>query len=414
MSDPPLAQILGEAQMKAVHAALKPHLRAAGVRAIEDRIGKRGRFFENVRQRGTLRLRDFLATCAALEVDPVDLVKAALDGEITPEIRPPRIVVAAWKRLGDDGPGLGEERMAALGAAVQAEPRQTRTVLVRELPEASRKELPLLLGLYASAFRVESDLARADLVLRQAREIARTLDSRDAEPDLLIRMAYVALEREQLPLALRWAQESTLASARLRDAEGQGRGFLTIGMLRYYARTYREAICEASAALAHLDDPLQRLASHQLVAFCHAELGEDEESRRQAGQARALAKDAPGWVDGKLSWLEARLGKGADRLDGLQRAQAMFFPIRPADCALVTIELIECALALGDQALAEREAMGLCALVERSPSPQIEKAIVRLFRHQCALTRALVSKIRRSLERGQSMRLAALVSAEPL
>ncbi len=411
MSDPPLAQILGEAQTRAVHEALKPHLRAAGVVAVEARIGKSVRFFENVRQRGTLRVRDLLATCVVLDLDPVELVRSALDDRAAPDVRPPRIVTAAWKRIRDDAPGLGEERMAELEAAVQAEPRKTRSVLTRALPDASREELPRLLGFCASAYRVESDLARAELVLRQAREIARALGLREAEPDLLIRMAYLALEQERLPDALRWAQEGTLGHARLGDIEGQGRGFRTIGMVRYYMGEYREAIYEVQAALAQLTDPVRRLASHQLAGFCYAEMGAVDKALREVAEARALSADAPRWMLGKLTWLDARLECVPTRLDLLQRAKEDLRPSRPADCALLTIELIEEALEAGHQALAEQEVTGLCALLERNLSPQIEKAIARLVRSRATLTRPLVARIRRSTEKGQSRRLATLVSS---
>ncbi len=412
MSDQPLAQILGEAQTRAVHEALKPHLRAAGVSLVEERIGKPRRFFENVRHRGTMRLQDYLATCVALDLDPVELAKKALSGRTAPDVRPPRIVTATWKRLRDDGPGLGEERMAELDAAVQAEPRKTRSALTRELADASQEELPRLLGLFASAFRVESDLPRAELVLRQAIEIARTLELREAEPDLLIRMAYVALERERLPDALRWAQEGTLGYARFLDAEGQGRGFLTMGMLRYYAKQYHEAIYESAAALGHLTTPHLRLASHQLAAFCSAELGDNESARRELFFARALASDAPDWMLGKLTWIESRLEDGVRRLDGLRAAKEALALSRPADCALVTIELIEQALSMKNQGLAKHETTSLCALVESNSSPRIEKAIVHLIRHQSSLTEDLVKAIRRSLDRGQSQRLAALIAAD--
>ncbi len=412
MSDQLVAQILGEAQTRAVHEALKPHLRAAGVGLVEERIGKPRRFFENVRHRGTLRLKDFLATCATLELDPVELVKAALDDRIAPDVRPPRIVTAAWKRLRDDGPGLGEERMAELAAAVQAEPKKTRVALARELPSASREELPRLLGLYASAYRVESDLTRAELVLRQAREIARALELREAEPDLLIRMAYVALEREQVHDALRWAKEATLGHVRCGDQEGQGRGFRTLGMLRYYMGEHREALYEVETALAQLTNPLHRLASHQLAGLCHAGMGALDEALRQVAAARALATDAPRWMLGKLTWLEARLERAPTNLDLLQLAKEDLRPSRPADCALLTIELIGEALEVGQEALVEQEVTGLCALLERDLNPRIEQAIARLVRNRCTLTQPLVSRIRRSIEKGQSRRLATLVSSE--
>ncbi len=70
-----------------------------------------------------------------------------------------------------------------------------------------------MLGLYGSALRIESDLERAEVVIKEAREIARALDLPAVEPGLLLRMAYLELEREHPTTALRWAQEATLASA---------------------------------------------------------------------------------------------------------------------------------------------------------------------------------------------------------
>ncbi len=180
-----------------VHQALKPLLAARGVRAVERAIGRSERFFQKARQRDALRMTDYLATCAVLEEVPGELLDRALEGQVSPEIRRPRIVRTAWLRIGDrrSGPGLGEERLAELEAAVQTDPRQTRADLESDLDRASRRELPLVLALYGTALRLESDLLRAELVLRQAIEMARVLDLPAAEADLLIRLSYVALER---------------------------------------------------------------------------------------------------------------------------------------------------------------------------------------------------------------------------
>ncbi len=406
-----LTQILGEAQTKAVQEALKPHLRAAGVHNAERRIGKPRRFFENLRYRGTLQLRDFLATCVALDLDPAELITRALADEVGPVVGRPRIVTSAWRRIRDQGPGIGEQRLAELESLVQTRPKQARTALARQMRDASREQVPRVLGLCASAYRVQSDLPRAELVLREAYEIARSAELRAAEPELLIRMAYVALERERPVHALKSAQEATFGFTRLSDREGQGRGLQTAGIMRYYLGDFREALFDIQAAMAHLSDPRQLMAFHQIAAYCFAALDLEGDACREAAAARALADGAPEWMQGKLSWLEADLARGSARLDHLRRAKAALWPGRPADCALVTIELIAQALAVGDESLAEQAALGLCALVERTSSPRIEKAILRLVRNQGRLTPDLVAEIRRSLERSRERRLAALISA---
>ena len=89
-----------------------------------------------------------------------------------------------------------------------------------------------MLGLYGSALRVLSDIDRAELILREACEIARTLDQPASLPDLFLRMAYLDLECERPAQALRWAEKATLGHTRLGNREGQGRGFQALGMLR--------------------------------------------------------------------------------------------------------------------------------------------------------------------------------------
>ncbi|MCP3964533.1 MAG: hypothetical protein GY719_42435 [bacterium] len=413
MSHKKLAELIGGAQARAVQEALKPLLRKAGVHTVEARIGKPRRFLSNTRQRGTMKVRDFLAVCAVLEIDPGDFLTSAVGGEVAPEIRRPRIVASAWKRIEErDGPGLGERRLRILETQTHERPQQARSALSRELQLARPDELPRILGLYGSALRVESDLDRAELVLKEARDLARELGLRDAEADLLIRMAYLTLERERLPRAVKWAQEGTLAHTRLGDREGQGRGFQILAILGYYSGDFEDALRNSDAALGFLSDPLFRLATHQLAALCHAEAGAVEDARQAASLARAAVDRIPTWMTGKLSWLEARLTQGATRLDHLKNAKHALCPARPPDCALVTIELIEEALSFGEEDLASSEVTGLCALLDRTGSARIEKAIIRLVRHQTRLNSRLVAQIRRSLDRARDRRLSTLVSAD--
>ncbi len=414
MSRKTLTQVIGTTQAKAVQEALKPILRKAGVRSVEKRIGKPPRFLANVRQRGTMRVRDFLAVCAALGLDPADFIRSALGGEIRPEIRRPRIVASGWKRIQEQGQGVGEARLSVLETRVYEKPKETRAVLSRELQTARPEEVPRILGLYGSALRIESDLDRAEIVFREAREIARTLDLPAAEPGLLLRLAYLDLERERPTTALRWAQEATLAYAHVDDQEGQGRGFQALGMLRYYAGDYQTALRDLDTALRFLTSyPELQLATHQVAALCYAEAGAEEDALHRASQARAFADTAPIWMQGKLSWLEARLTYGASRLGHLRTAQRMLCPTRPVDCALLTVEIIEESLRpVGQDANVEQEVMGLCALLDKTGNPRIEKAIVRLVRHRSRLTPRLMDEIRRSLNRARDRRLSTLVSAD--
>ncbi len=155
------------------------------------------------------------------------------------------------------------------------------------------------------------------------------------------------------------------------------------------------------------------MATHQVAALCCAEAGAEEDALYRASQARALIDAAPTWMQGKLSWLEARLTYGKTRLDHLRAAQRMLCPARPVDCALLTAEIIEELLKpVGQDASVEQEVMSLCALLDRTGNPRIEKAIVRLVRHRSRLTPRLMDEIRRSLDRARDRRLSTLVAAD--
>ena len=412
MSQDTLAQRIGSAQARAVQEALKPLLMKAGVHTVERSIGKPRRFFSNTRQRGTMKVRDFLAVCAALDLDPGKFIASAISGEITSQIRPPRIVAAAWRQIEENGSGLGQERLSVLEAQVYEKPKHIRSVCAREIKVARPDEVPRVLGLSCSAHRILADLDHAEVVLKNALEIARTLDLPAAEPELLLRMAYLALEREQPASALRWAEKATLGHTRLGNREGQGRGFQALGMLRYYTEDHTQALHDYHAALDYLTDehPHLLLATHQGAAFCYGALGAEDEAWRSVSSARALAHDAPEWMHGKLSWLEARLTSSTTRLDHLKKARQILCPERPVDCALVTVELIEEAMNLGEDV--ETDVMGLCALLEKTGSPRIEKAIVRLVRRGSRLTLRLIEKVRQSLDRVRDRRLSTLVTAD--
>ena len=189
-SDPDYAQLIGRAQTVDLMAALTPRLLAVGVRAVERRIGKPARFFKNLRARGTMKVRDLFATCYALGLDPVELMREVVEERDTLKIRPPRIVSRAWKRLDAPGSGLGAERLAELEDMLQTMPRQTRTALGKVVDQATCEELPELLGLYGTCYRVESDLDHALVVLDHACEMARKARVPVSEANNLVRMAY--------------------------------------------------------------------------------------------------------------------------------------------------------------------------------------------------------------------------------
>ncbi len=406
-----LARLLGERQARLVQDALKPHLRLAERKRIGERIGRTPRFFENARYRGTMQLADFFATCAALELDPVEFAAAALAEVEQHDVRQPRIVKAAWQQIHTGGVGLGETCLRELAAALRETPRRARQTLSTELPQASREEVPRMLGLYGSALRVEAELSKAELVIHEALAMAHACGLPAATPDLLNRLSYVSLEQEKPQRALREAQAGTLAATRLRADDDVGRGFLTLSMLHYYSEEYHEGVHDAVAALTYLTDPIQQLVAHQTAGLCYAALKESARAREHITTAWTLAPSAPAWMHGKLYWLEARLLAGSERRERLRAAQTHLD--RPADRLLVTIEIVEDMLAVGETESAAAEIPHLCTLVEAAGEcRQVQRAVSRLVGERSTLSPALITDLHHALERAQDRQLARIISLE--
>ena len=121
-------------------------------------------------------------------------------------------------------------------------------------------------------------------------------------------------------------------------------------------------------------------ASQQRLLLYYNSTRKDQ-SRDHASQARQLAAlvDAP--MRAKLSWFQARLSSGSARFDHLKAAQEDLAVSRPADCLLVTLELIEMYLYCDDLDGAAQEIPRLCDLVEvASEDRHVQDAISRLVR----------------------------------
>ncbi len=406
--------MIGESQSHKIQLALQPLMRAVGIPAIEKQLGKPGRFFQNARQRGSLRLKDFLGACAVLEIDPVEFMDKALHGDISSEIRPPRIVTTAWNQFDHAGPGLGSDRLSEIEASLQTKPQATRALIAKELHQASREEVPLLLGICASTLRVESDLDHAEIVLRQAIEMSQELKPSTTEADLLIRRSYVALERQSPSRALLHAQRATLMYARFDDQEGEGRGFLTSAMFHYYLDDHREALLDVQATLNRTVMPRRLIAAHQTRALCYLALGNANQAGEEAAIARQIASNVDQWVLGKLSWLEARCSQDpSQRLEFLRTAQAELCPGRPADCFLLTLEVLEELVAGGRISEAEKEVPRLCLVVEQAAeSRHVLRAVSRLVRHRSKLTPELIAAVRQAVSKARDRKLSKLASPE--
>ena len=155
-----------------------------------------------------------------------------------------------------------------------------------------------------------------------------------------------------------------------------------------------------------------RFSAHQGSALCWIDLDKEAEARREIEHARELVPEVPPWLQGKLEWVEARLATDTERLAHLTAARNTLCPKRPADCALVTVEVIEEAVALARYRLAEQEAERLCALTEKTGNPRVERAILQLIHNRTRLTPKLVTRIRETVDAAQARRLSRLIRSD--
>ncbi len=409
-----LARIIANRSMQRLHQSLKPMLIAARVRSVEERIGRPQLFFQRARERpDAFRVSDYLATCAVLDREPGELLTTALSENPLAEIRPPRIVARARKHISSPGSGLGADQLAELDRSFNSDPKKTLEAVKLALPDASRDELPRLLGIYGSALRVEADLSHAALVLRHALAMARDLKLPDAAADLFIRLAYVALDRQGPEDALKHAQEGTLAYTRLGDEEGQAKGFLALGMFRYYSHDYREALSDFQTALERSHVQARIVGSYQFQALCWIELDEPDNARDMAALAQKHAVEVAPWMQGKLSWLQARLAFGNTRCHHLKAAQTDLATSRPGDALMATLELIEEYLDLDQLDNAGQEIPAVCTLVERAGEcRQVQERVSRLIQHRSRLTPNLIADLRRALDRARDRRLSNVIQSD--
>ena len=142
-------------------------------------------------------------------------------------------------------------------------------------------------------------------------------------------------------------------------------------------------------------------------------LDQEELSRHYADKARELASQVDANMRAKLSWFQARLSYGADRIDYLRSARADLAVSRPADSLLVTLELIEAYLSCEDFDKAAQEIPRVCDLVEQAAEDRnVRNAVSRLIRHRTRLTLQLTESVRRALDQARDRRLSNLVSEQ--
>ncbi len=181
----------------------------------------------------------------------------------------------------------------------------------------------------------------------------------------------------------------------------------------YYSHEYHEALADFQAVLERSRVPARIVGSYQFQALCWIELDDPDKARDMAAQAQQHTTTVAPWIQGKLSWLEARLAFGPTRCHHLKAAQTDLTSGRPGDALMATLELIDEYLALDQLEKADQEIPAVCDLVERAGEcRQVQERVSRLIRHHSRLTPKLIADLRRALDRARDRRLSNVVQPD--
>lgn len=388
-------------QVEEILALLDTKLQESDARigAVETAIGRYSGFFRDLRRpsrRGSIRVIDLMATLDHLAIEPTTFFVEALGCEsmpqaLTPKGTPPPLVVRARERADLELPGsLGKSYLEELDDLRYQNPERAIRLAEEAVDFVPPEEIPRLLGVAGSAWRLAFQLDAAEHAVVVGLEIAREQGNLLLEGDLLQRSAYVSSGRGDFRRALQTAREAAATFLFAGHLEAAGRTLVDQGIFNVYLDHPRLAIRAYHSALEYLEeeDLRNRVSALQGLGVAHELLGELEEACEALEKALALGCGMEGNHRGKLCWLQGslavRLGRPRKAARAFLEAINAFSPINPVETALVTIELVRLQLQEGEAETAYQTAAGMLKLLEplrREKNRFISAAIADLLRH---------------------------------
>jgi tetratricopeptide (TPR) repeat protein len=427
-----------EERIEIVQAALQRRFRIAGrgsVNRVQRELRLGAGYFKNQRRSGRRRvdLKILFRALEALEVDsaeffaavlgpadPVDSFKTEAAALLRGARQPPAILVHTANRSAEEE--SEEVDLAALEALRNENPRRLIRRIRLLVPRVEERQLPELLGIYASAARALGKMEEAQIVLAHAIELAEERDDPALLADLLQRASYVMAHGSQADKALALSEKATLHYVRLGDLAGIGKTLVDQGVWHGYLEHTDEELVSFLSALHYLpaaserpDVRKNRFSCLMNLGITYRKLDDPERAGRYAAMASEVAGDVGPKLYGKLLWLEAAIARESGRVaeaEGLYRqALEVLGPVVPIDAALSSVELVRFQLGQGRAADAYSTAKELMVLVQPLENHRLASAaLTALLR--CALTgrglsAAFLDRVARGLEQGRLQQTAA-------
>ncbi|MEE8523620.1 MAG: tetratricopeptide repeat protein [Thermoanaerobaculia bacterium] len=285
--------------------------------------------------------------------------------------------------------------------------------------EVSDAEVPVLLGIHASACRVLGRLQEAFVVLGRALELAEERCGRGTLADLVLRASYVSYSGGDLNLALELSERATLIYAGLGDLPGIGKSLVDqggwlglLGRTDEELQTFSNALRFLPADSQQPDVRKYRFICLQNLGVTYRKLERLDDARRFAALAHECSRGISPGSFGKLVWLEGSIAKQTGRYSEAERffreAVAALRQVAPVEAALCTLELVRVQLSRGATSDAYQTAKATTVLLQPlEETPVAAAAVTDLVR--CALTgrgldAALLSRVSRGLGRGRTQK----------
>ncbi len=423
-----------EEMIEKLQTALQRTFRLAGrgsVDQVQKRLNLGAGYFKNQRRTGSRRV-DLRITFKALDIlgidapefftsifgaaDPVDQFKTeAADLRRSARHKPSILALESHRSPGGSG---GEDfDPQALEALRLEDPAKLIRQIRSLMSEVTDAEVPMLLGIHASACRMLVRHDEATMVLGRALELAEQHCDRATYAELVVRASYVVGGSGNLHLALELVERATLILAGLGDPAEIGKSLVDqggwlglLGRTDDELRTFHSALNLLPADSDRPGVRKYRFVCLQNLGVTYRKLGQLDEARRFAAAAHECSDGiAPGSF-GKLLWLEGSIAKQTGRLSEAERffrdAVATLRPVSAIGSALCTLELVRVQLARGATADAYQTAKATTVLLQPlEDNPVAAAALTDLVR--CALTgrglsQAFLDRVARGLERGRA------------
>ncbi|MCB1058547.1 MAG: tetratricopeptide repeat protein [Acidobacteria bacterium] len=382
----------------------RPH---GAIRAMERALGMGRNWWQDRLKGGDISLNQFIAVLDHLGLDRVSFLRQHLGKSGGFELdRPtgpvPRVVQIALRRFEalEEGPGLGEHFLETLDRQRYDDPAGALRLGEQSVELIELAQLPRLLAIIGSSFRLLLRLDEAEHVFHVGIEIASLAEDPFMPALLARRLAHVFADRADYGRALALTEQVSLVFLYAGNQVNFYRGMVDRGLwLSRLGRPY-ESISVLTLALDRLpkSDARYRYAAFNILGHKHREIGQLDTALEFAKKAEELSDGLGSFAASKTVWLRAdihtALGEYSEAERALRLVRDELWLSHAAEAALVTCSLVRILLLQGKATEAFAMAATTRVLVEPLRHNKIVSAIIGdLLRcGRTGLTLALVEK----------------------